>query len=146
MPKPVFFLFLLSCAFFAGAQDGIPAVGSEKYDSYFFYNAPERAATQQLYVIYNEDPSIWLKLVLVKEQCQFEFTALADANPYADVEIDEDDEGYAYAAIEYVIKNDQIYLSVRIAEDKEKAKIVCVSEMENVLKCPPLSNQLMYSE
>ncbi len=116
------------------------------YDNLYLYKSPNGDVIQKLYVKYDLENYIKYKLVLVKTKCKLELVGEAEANQELDGEIDEDADGNAYMAIEFKHQTEQFYLSIRIAEDKEKVKISYAPTLEVEDNCPILTDILMYSE
>lgn len=118
------------------------------YDNLYFYKSKARDVDQILYVKYNtEDKSkIFFKLVIVRENCEYEISGEAKTNNSGDAEIDEDADGNAYMAIEFKFENKEHFLAIRIAENKEMSKISYVRNDSGKEKCAFVKDELMYSE
>ena len=89
---------------------------------------------------------IFFKLVIVRENCEYEISGEAKTNTSGDAEIDEDADGNAYMAIEFRFENKEHFLAIRIAENKEMSKISYARNDNGVEKCAFVKDELMYSE
>ncbi len=117
---------------------------TENYDQLYIYTSPDRKAEQKLYVRFTGEAEIEYKILLIREDCKNEWSGTAKSSG-GDGEIDEDADGNAYMAVEYRMETEAYFLGIRISEDREKVQLSYVANSQKVF-CPPVTNELMYSE
>jgi hypothetical protein len=118
------------------------------YDNLYFYQSAARDIDQSLYIKYDskDKSQLYFKLIIVRENCEYEIAGVAKTSTSSDAEIDKDSEGNAYMTIEYQFKNKEHFLAIRISENKEMSKISYVRNDGGKEKCAFMKNELMYSE
>jgi hypothetical protein len=115
------------------------------YDQLYLYHSEKKDVEQRLYVKFLSEKECEFKLVIVREKCDDSFSGKAILKA-GDSEIDEDASGEAYPVDEYYSDNPNLELFLRIANDREKAKIVFAYKKNTQNSCTFVSEQLMYSE
>ncbi len=142
MLSSVLYLLLL----FSSPNLSNQEVKEELYQNSYSYQSKKKDVIQKLDLNYKDESIIEFKLKIITEDCQKEISCSASANLNQDFEIDEDESGEAYVAVEYRVDKDDYSLSIRISEDKQKVKIIYTSQIDGKEQCTFLSNILMIAE
>lgn len=135
-------LFWIQCSLLL-----LPAKDIETdYDQLYVYLSPAKDVEQRLYVRYYDEYSLQYKLVIIRESCDYDISGTASASSSGKTEVDKDSNGQAYAAVEFISKNSNLQVHLRISHDKEKAKIIMLGKNNSDNSCNFVNQQLMYSE
>lgn len=89
-----------------------------------FFKQKDELGEQVLAVVWKSDDKIAFRLSTNGWGCDFSQSGTAVSSPSGDFEMDEDEAGEAYPAIEYIVKEKGQLFSIRIDQEKRnKAKI-----------------------
>lgn len=115
------------------------------YDYLYHFKSEKRDIEQRLYIKLTSEKECEFKLVIVRENCDDAIQGKATLKN-GDSELDEDAGGEAYPVDEYYsdLLDHEVFL--RIANDREKAKIVLVPKKNTQNSCTFVNEQLMYAE
>ena len=108
------------------------------------YSRGEDGSVQKLGVKYLPDNKIKFRLSEKNNLCDVEYEGIAqNLYPDSDGESDDDEEGNAYFAIEYIFEDDGNTIYIRIAEEKDKARIKFSDKTREETDCVPSPNFLL---
>jgi len=114
------------------------------YKEIYEYNNINDKTKQTLAINREKNNTISYSLSIVNKICQMEYKGTAkNLHPNGDSEIDEDEEG-AYPVEEYFAEEKEYDLSIRLALDSTKAKIIFTNKILKGQKtCQPSSDYIL---
>lgn len=108
------------------------------------YSHVEEGTTQKLGVKYLPDNKIDFRLSEENNLCEVNYGGIAQNQyPDGDGESDDDEEGNGYFAIEYIFEDAENIIYIRIAEEKDKARIKFVDKTKEETDCVPSPDFLL---
>lgn len=122
--------------------DSIP-LDLSNYKEIYEYKNDDDKIKQTLAISRGKNNTISYSLSIVSNICWHEYTGSAkNLHPNGDSEIDEDEEG-AYPVQEYFAEEKEYNLSIRLAVDSSKAKIIFTNKLERQKTCQPSSDYIL---
>jgi hypothetical protein len=110
----------------------------------FSYKDINTAAEQELVVNWISKDTIAFTFAEKKDSCNVKEEGKAVNHfPDGDAETDEDENGEAYMAIEYIFENASTHLAIRISDDIKKAQIKYQAGTATNTFCIPTSSLVM---
>ncbi|MFN5168931.1 MAG: hypothetical protein ACK5DD_04860 [Cyclobacteriaceae bacterium] len=110
----------------------------DKFEMTFEFEDKEQKFGQKLGVTWLTNDSIEFRLLSEDGICDTDYWGSAKNNyPDMDPELDEDENGEAYPASEYVTEQATYSLSIRISLDKDRARIIFVDKLREGTDCIP---------
>lgn len=114
------------------------------FEMVFEYIDKEINLKQKLGVRWVTNDSIEFRLFTEDDLCDTDYWGNAKNNfPESDPETDEDENGIAYPSEEYIVNNMDYSMQIRIALDKDKARIIYKDRTDIDTDCIPSSNLLL---
>ena len=114
----------------------------EKVDS-LFYKVKHNAEEQVLAIVWKSETEIAFRLSTSGGPCDFNQSGMAVSRKNGDFEIDEDENGESYPALEYFVKEEGALFSIRLEQQKKSTARISYEYESPADECDPNDQLVM---